>query len=271
MVINVALVVGNHPAAGRGAFNWRLVVHAPRQLVDGVNALLDEAVARQPGEVHPVAELPFQVADARLAGGGGGHGFHRAGQVGAVDRTDIAHRSGVDLLVDRAAGQVTAPTEAADEVELLFLGHPHRFHHVPDAGGIGGDGFFAEDVFALFDRVPEVGGAESRRRGEEDHIDHVDHLFIGIQAGEGGVVGDGHPVAELFLQATDSCLDGLGKGVADRGQDAVRIGGHGVAGGAGSAATTADQADLQRVGVGGEGRFAQKDSRGRDGEGGGRG
>jgi len=39
-----------------------LILHGPGHFVETMHVLLDDVIARKPGEVEPVAELPFHVA-----------------------------------------------------------------------------------------------------------------------------------------------------------------------------------------------------------------
>lgn len=84
VIENVAALGRNVAAADGGATDWRFVAVGPLDFVDGVNSLLHKAVARDPGEVVPIAELPLDVADASRAGTRGGHRLDGIRQVGAV-------------------------------------------------------------------------------------------------------------------------------------------------------------------------------------------
>ena len=70
MIVDVAeLLAGAHlPAADADGTHRRLVVHHPGALVEAVDVLLDDVIAREPGEIEPIAELKLHVAPARPCG-----------------------------------------------------------------------------------------------------------------------------------------------------------------------------------------------------------
>jgi len=58
----------------------RNVFHAPAELVHAVHGLLDKAIATEPGEVIPIADLPLHICSCQQDGCRAfGIGFDRAG------------------------------------------------------------------------------------------------------------------------------------------------------------------------------------------------
>src|SRR4029453_13200178 len=67
VVVDVAAIRGNGAATDTDCALRRLILHDPHDLVGVVHGLLDQAVAAEPREVVPVANLPLDVAHARGA------------------------------------------------------------------------------------------------------------------------------------------------------------------------------------------------------------
>ena len=116
--------------------------------------LLDDVIARQPGEVEPVAQLPFHVAPARLRG----LVPEAAGVVGALQGDDVADGAVVDALHRLALGVLVAAAQAGDDRQVLLLGLAARVQDRADAGRVDGDRLLAEDVLAGLDGRLEVHG-----------------------------------------------------------------------------------------------------------------
>ena len=64
VIEDVALVVGGLASADGDGFERRLVLEGPGHFIHAVAGLLHVTIAREPGEVVPVAHLPLQVAHA---------------------------------------------------------------------------------------------------------------------------------------------------------------------------------------------------------------
>ena len=262
VIENVALVVRVHASAIGDDLSRRLVTEGPHHLVHGMDALLDVAVAGQPGEVHPVAHLPLEIAHAVFALRGRLHRLHGAGQVGAVHGQDLTDLAFVDALEELLLREGIAPAVARHQVELGFLGHADRLHHVTDAGAVSGHRLLAEDVLLLLDRITQVGGTESRRRGQQHHVHTgVDHLLVGVETDEalGGL--HLHAAGELLVQAGVALLHLILKGIAHGHEDQVLVGLQRVAGGTGATPAAAHKADAKGVGVGGKGAISHQQGR----------
>ena len=131
-----------------------------------------------------------------------------------------------------------------------------------DAGAVSGHRLFAEDVLLLLDRIAEVGGAESRRRGQQHHINAgVDHLLVGVKTDKalGGL--HLHPTRKLLIQAGVALLHLVFKGVTHGHEDQVLVGLQRVAGGTGATPAAAHKADAKGVGVGGKGAISHQQGR----------
>ena len=206
--------------------------------------LLDDVVARQPGEVEPVAHLVFHLAPLGIAPAVP----ERAGEVVLVHGDDIADGPVLDSLHRLADAVVVAPAEAGDEVQALLLGGPGRFQHVAHAGRVDRHRLLAEDVLAGRDRRLEVVRAEMGRRAEQDHVDVGRHyLLVGVEADEAVIVGHVHLVAEVDGKLALGRLDLVGKGVGQHGQLRVLVGPHRVDRRPLAASAAADQRDLDGI------------------------
>ena len=204
----------------------RLVAHQPHGLVEAVDVLLDVVIAREPGEVEPVANLVLHLAPLGLAAAVP----ERAGEVVLLDGDDVADRAVLNPLDRFADAQVVAPAEAGDDGQVLLLGLFARLQHAAHARRIDGDRLLAEDVLAGVDRGLQVQRAEVGRRAEQHDVDVAFHdLLVAVEAGERRVVGDAELLAEL-PRAGPACdlVDPVGKQVAHHRQAVVRIGLHGV-------------------------------------------
>ena len=131
----------------------------PVRLVEVVAVLLDDEVAREPGEVVPVAHLVLHrvVLVVRAAVP------ERAGQVGDVHGRHVADRAVVDALDRLAFGLVVAVAVAGAEAEVLLLRELRGLEHRCDAGDVHGHRLLAEDVLAGLDRGIEMQRPEARR------------------------------------------------------------------------------------------------------------
>ena len=123
------------------------------------------------------------------------------------------------------------------------------------AAGIGGKGFFHEDIHAFFDAVFHMRGAEGRVRRLDHHIagtQTVDRLLVGVEADKPAIGGDIDLLAEFVREGL------VGSGLAIREDIGHRvqfrragIGGQGLADGAGAPSAAADQGHADGVVLGG--------------------
>src|SRR5262249_53713646 len=125
VVENIAAFGRDCAAADADAAHRRLVVHEPGNFVDAVNRLFDEAVAAEPDEVVPVADLPLDVAHSGRTRAGRRHRLYRVGVIcriigdGFTDRAAFHLRERLEDLI------VVSPAEAGDQRQVFgarFLG-----------------------------------------------------------------------------------------------------------------------------------------------------
>ena len=176
----------------------------------------------------------------------------------------------MDALVGAALCQVGAPAEAGTDREVLLFRHLHGFDERAVAGGVGGDGFFGEDVFVLLHRILHVQRAESRRRREDHEIDTaIDDLLVGVESDELVVGRNLDAVGDILLclQPVQALLQLVGKRVGDRREDDALVGMERLRGGSGTASTASDQTDLDLWQIR-SGGFGGQDEGRRQGDGG---
>ena len=184
VVVDVAALGRNRAAADADAAHRRLVVHRPRDLVDAVDRLLHQAVAAQPHEVVPVADLPLDVAHAGGPRAGRRHRLHRVGVVGGVVGHQLADRAVLHLLEGVLDHVVVAPAEAGDQRS----GSSARAFSVVSStertpGASVAIGFSQNTCLLASMQAARCMRAEARRRGQQHHVHAaVDHLLEGVQA-----------------------------------------------------------------------------------------
>ena len=210
-----------------------------------MDVLLDVVVARQPGEVIPVAQLIFHVAPARLPRP---HGSRGPGVVCRLHGHDLADRSIVDAADYFAFGRVVAVTETGDDRQIAAFCFLAGGKDRPAARSVDRHGFLDEGVFVGVNRCPQMHGPEVRRRRQQHHIDAaIDDLLIGIKTDElplghhADLVPDGGAAAQLRQAAGERFWEGVPHGP----QLGTGIGQQGIFGGAGTPAAAADEADFE--------------------------
>ena len=200
VIEDIAFVVGELPAAVADRLERQDAVHGPGDLVDAVTGLFDQPIAGQPGEVIPVADLPFDVAHAGGPTLAGGMGFHGAGQIRGIDGANVANGAVMDLLVEGTPCRVITPAVADHQRQVLVLGLGGGLQHAAHARGVGGHGFLAEHMLAGVDGRARCCGRKPGRGRQEHHVHAaVDHFLEGVQAHEARTVGDLDPRPEVLL------------------------------------------------------------------------
>ena len=246
------------PSTGRG-----LVVHGPGHRVEPVDGLLDDVVAAEPGVVVPVAHLVFHLGLALFPGP---PGVPDAGRVvGRLDRRDRPDLAAVDPGHQLASGGVIAPAEAVDGREVLLLRLPGGVQEHPEPRAVDGHRLLDEGVLALLDGVGEVDRPEPGRGGQEDDVDLVDQLLVGVEPDESAVGRDVDPLADGdALEGRVARLDRVAERVG-HGHQAFPGRPSAPLGGPGPPTPAADQADLERVARAGIGVIGDVDCGGRGG------
>ena len=103
---------------------------------------------------------------------------------------------------------IVAPAESGDPGEFLLAGGFDGGEDGPDTRGVGGDGFFAEDMFTGADGGFEVLGAESGRGSEQDDVDAaVDEFLIGVESDEAMIGIDLDAVGSGFFEGSEAALE----------------------------------------------------------------
>jgi hypothetical protein len=221
-----------------------------------VYGLLDEAVAREPREVVPVVDLPFEVGAIGLAGIGRLHRFHRAGVVGRVDRSDGAEFAVVNPLENLAAGVVVAPAEAGDQREVFLLRLGGGFQHRAHARCVGRHRLFAEDVLVCRNRRGQVFRPEAGRGAEQHHIHAaVDYLLVRVEPDEPVVRCDIELLSDrtVSLELSDAAINRVGEYVAHGRQDDVLVAAERIGRRTRASPSASDQANFDRVETAGVG------------------
>ena len=185
------------------------VVHEPVDHVDVMNVLLEDVVATNPCEMIPVLDLVIHFRPFRLA--------VDEPDAGTVPITlgghDVPDETLLDLFLGGEVVFLIAALETYDHFEVLLFCLFRIFKNHAAAGGIGGDGFFHEDMFACLDGSLEHEGPEARRGGEDDRIGVLDGFLIGFQSHEFAVVRDVDFGSMLGLQGGKSGLQAVRESV----------------------------------------------------------
>ena len=155
-----------------------LIVKRPGNFIDGVNGLFHQAIAAQPCEVIPIANLPFHVTHSGRSFRCRWHGLHRRCIVSAVVTHNIADCACVDL-IKRLHNMIgVAPAEARHQTDVLFLGHLHSFKNVTDANGICGHRFFHKQMLLRFYGSAQLHRSETRWCGQQYYVHTAINQFL---------------------------------------------------------------------------------------------
>ena len=164
-----------------------------------------------------------------------------------LDRTDRAVLEPSDGFSHEI---VIAPAEAGDDRQVLLPGERAGVDDGADAGAVGGDGLFDEAMLAGLDGGLEVQRAEAGRGGEQDDVNALDDLLVGVEPGKAVVVGDVEARAPLAAQVGAAGFEVVGEHVAEGDEPHVLAGVHRVDRRARAPAAAAHEADFDRVGTG---------------------
>ena len=250
MIPDVAGIIRALTTANGYGATRRFVAKEPRDFVDAVHGLFHQTIAPAPSEIVPVAYLPFNVTPFLFTSGVGRHGFHGAGVVGGVHGLHIADGAVGNTFEKFTPRIVVAPAEPGHDGQTLFLGQLSTLHHRPQAGGVGGHGFFQEDVFVGFH-----GGLEMERTksgwGGEDHDIHaaIEHLLIGVKSDKLPLVIDIDFTLTTFADISQRTVQPIAEYLAHRPELHVAVGRERLRRGTGAAAAATDKADFQFAAV----------------------
>ncbi len=146
--------------------------------------------------------------------------------------------------------------EAHAHRKLLLLGHLVGLDHAAVAGSIHADGLLQEDVLAGRYGRGILHRTEYRRRGQEHQIDLAGHhLQESVEADELALRRHVDLVLDLLdrAQRGKAGFDTVGKHVGHGNQPRRSLRHQRIAAGTASAASTADEADADRIAAGGVG------------------
>src|SRR5262245_26315009 len=167
VVVDVADVFAPELAPAAVGLDRARVQH-PTDHVHVVNVLFDYVVARKPGEVVPVADLPIEFRLHLLA-------FFAPPEVALVPcrmgHRDRSERALVNKLLAGAIGFRVVTLKADDDRQVVGLAFFAGVHHDVAAGHVYGQRLFGEDVFFGGGGRFEMFGAEARRRDEQHGVD----------------------------------------------------------------------------------------------------
>ena len=251
----------NLPAAVPDAFLRHPVSLGPVHQIDVVNRLLDDVISREPGEMHPTAQLAFQRAEIRVHDGRTGF----AGVVGSVNRADVTDLAAENFFIGRALRQMRAPAEPRGDREVLLFRFSNRFHDGAVTKGVGADWFLGKNMFIAFDGIFDVERTKAGRRRQQHHVDSaINNLPVGIEPDEALVVIHLHLAADLgiFFQIVAARSQIVGKRVAHCDQTDVGFRQQGVLRRSGTAATASHQSDFQNGIIRGKSPAGKKKRRG---------
>ena len=190
VVVDVAVLrAGAHlPAAHADGLDRVLLLHDPGADVEEVDVLLDVEVARQPGEVVPVAHLVSHVGPARLPRLVPAAAAVVVGQ----QRDDLADRAVVDAPDRLAEAVVVAQAQARDDREALRL-RPARSVSSTERtpGASTATGFSAKTCLPASTAAcrcsgRKCGGVQSSTTSTPLSIS----LLVGVEADEAALGGD---------------------------------------------------------------------------------
>lgn len=214
---------------------------SPNADIDVVDVLFDDMVAAEPGEVEPVAELPFEIGHIWSAVDAPESALVPVAPHGddVTDCSVLNSFDGFEIL------GFVATLGSGDDCETLGLGEITDFDNFEDAFAIDGDGFFHEDVLAGFDCGFEMLGSEGGGSGEDDVVDVAfQDTFVGVYARE-VLFGRGFEVVRsVFFDHIGRLLSSIGKCVSEGDDLDSRAGVNCIDCGISSASSTSNNSDF---------------------------
>src|SRR5579883_91192 len=179
-VVNVAVIrVRPSTEAHADAANG-MSFQRPVDYVQIVDVLFDDVIAAQPGEVVPVPHLPNEIRP---------FGFTRyLPEYVLVPVTacgdDVADGTLMNAFDSLDIGSLMAALRSSSDVQALLLRFLVGGQHLANAGGIGGDGLFRENVLAGGDGSLEMERTKTRRGRQHDVVRAtlINELVVGVQA-----------------------------------------------------------------------------------------
>ncbi len=241
----------NLAAAHAGRANRMDIAQRPVDNVQVMDVLFANVIAGKPGEVEPVANLPFEVGHLRGSGG--------VPKTALVPVTagagDGAKRPVVDFFHGFEVLGLIAALEAGDDRQLMAVGFLVRLKHAANARTIHGDGLLRENVLAGRDGGTQMDRPKARRRCQNHQVDVIDNLLISVQSDVDPIIRNVHSVTHglIVTQPIPQCSGPVAEGIAHGYQTNIdlRIGQPASAetlfDGARTAPAATDDADAQRI------------------------
>ncbi len=169
-----------------------------------------------------------------------------------LDGDDLADLAVEDLLHGLAARAVITPAEAVDQREVLGLGVLAGLEELAQARPVDGHRLLDEGVDPLFDGIGQVNRPEVRGRRQENQVDLVDDVLVGVEARVLAILGNIDSRANLrALEDREMLVEPILEGVGHGDKPGIGVGRERLLRRAGASAAAADQPDLDRAAAGG--------------------
>ena len=227
-------------AAAPGGFRF---AENPECLVERVNVLFEVVVARQPGEVVPVAVLEHHFGVAVMLW----TSPKTSGEVGALDFANVANQAVENLIHGGDNAFVITPAQTGNNGQAFFRRFLAAFQEGANASRVYAVGLFKEDVFASFNRRGEMNRAIMRRGCQKDNVAVFNNAFVVIETGENGVLS--RLAAGIVLVSIERTHSVFREQVAKSGNDCIFIRFHRVSQRTVSTSAAANQTDAENIGT----------------------
>jgi hypothetical protein len=168
---------------------------------------------------------------------------------------EIADLAVLDAVEKLAADAAVAAHETDADLEILLFRLFIERKQATRGGAVGADRLFHENMHAFLDGVFEMHPAEGHRRGEDGHVafaQHVDGVFVGVEADELRVLGHGHAVRVLLGEVFKAGVETVLRHVSHRDEAChARLHPHRVARCASATTAAANESRLDLITAGG--------------------
>ena len=210
--VTVLLAAARLPTTQRNRPD-RMLAQNPVDDVQVVHVLLDDVIATQPGEVIPVAQLPFHVAPARFAIN---HPDGAAVPVGPRF-DDVANHVVPEPFDGLVVTALMPALRTHGDPEPLLLRQLARLDHQLRSRPVHRRRFLGKNMLARLDRRHHMPRPEMRwfRQNHVVHLRHRQQLLVGIKPGETGILRNHNRILEV-PQLIPAHLQPIGKDVGQR-------------------------------------------------------
>lgn len=217
------------------------VAQRPESRVEIMDQRLRNVVAREPGEVIPIAQLIFHLAPLGLAV----DQSVGPAQVITLNRHNLANLTPVHPLDRLAPPQMIAIGHARKHPRPVLFGQRVGFENLPDSGNIDRRRLLDEHVLPRPDGRQGVVRMEPGRTGDQDDVAILDHPPIPVQPGKPPFTRHLNPTREHRSQRAERSLDLVGKNIRSRPEHGARVAMHRVADRARAASAATNQSELE--------------------------